>query len=305
MADYNESESIDLNKKVLELDAMVDNLNIEVNNIKTNVANNLNNNVANNNVANNNVANNSKNNSGFGELSLGGATVGGIKGVWGDQKNDDKIDLVHVQKGMLFFYLILLGNFIAELLGCKVQYLFDNNQLAKHIVGFITLYFFVFVSDEKISKKSPFKTLGFSVLIYIWFLISAKMDHWLWFGTIILLFIVTVVQVFKSYVANKLNEAHAESNKDFEPLDHITSGEKVILDYGSGVQKMCTVTIILVTIIGFLSYVGMKKVEYKNNWSWYTFFLGVKECTATPGSPKELELPSINKYTYFIKKAFN
>jgi len=279
-----QNNSIDLDKKVLELNAVVNDLNDKVNKINEQNANNV-----------DNVNNTSK----VGKKGEILADLGNIsfntahKGV-DDLLKGRGIDFIVLQKGLLFFYLILLGNFTAELLGCKVQRFFDNKQIPKHIIGFISLYFFVFLADDKIVKLNPFSVLIVSVVMYLWFVLSAKMDDVIWFSTIVLLFLIAVLEVFNEHVKNKQTES-----------SEVSISDKFILKYGSKLQRWFTYAIVILTIIGLLVYIGMKKLEYKEKWSWYKFFLGVPQCNNTLGSSRELEDFSIDKYLYFIKKAFN
>ena len=44
---------------------------------------------------------------------------------------------------LFLLYLIILGNYAGELLGCRVQEIFSELALAKHMIGIFTLYYFV------------------------------------------------------------------------------------------------------------------------------------------------------------------
>ena len=68
-------------------------------------------------------------------------------------------DLNSIQKGLLFFYLIISGNFIGDLLSCRIKELFTNNLYIKHIISLLSLYFFVIISDERLSSYNPLYTL--------------------------------------------------------------------------------------------------------------------------------------------------
>ena len=59
-----------------------------------------------------------------------------------------------LQKGLIFFFLILAGNFIGELFQCKIIELFANNIYIKHIIAYISLYFFVILEESKFTQKN-------------------------------------------------------------------------------------------------------------------------------------------------------
>jgi len=282
----NNTHTIDLNAKVIELDAVVNTLNDRVNKLqnKPNQANEVN-------QANQVNQVNQVNQSNQGILNSSEVI---------DNLTKPSLNFRSLQKGILFFYLILLGNYTAELLGCKVQRLFDNNQFAKHVVGFISLYFFVFMNEDVTQDMNPGSVLLISVAMYLWFVVSAKMDDMIWFTSLVLLFLIAVIEVFNKHVESKLKKKR-EKNKG----SSLTGIDKFMRGNGPKIQEIMTYTIVGLTIIGLLVYIGMKKMEYKTNWSWYTFFLGVPECAMTLGSKRENEAASINKYLYFIKKAFN
>ena len=56
------------------------------------------------------------------------------------------LDLTNINIVVLLFVLIVSGNFIAELLPCRIQYRMQNDMKLKHFIGFLTLSFFVILS---------------------------------------------------------------------------------------------------------------------------------------------------------------
>ena len=60
--------------------------------------------------------------------------------------------------------------------------------------------------------------------------------------------------------------------------DKLSNVEQQIYKYINRIQLACLIIIGIITIIGFLTYLGMKKTEYKHNWSWRKFLLGNSKC---------------------------
>ena len=89
-------------------------------------------------------------------------------------------------KAIFILYLMVSGNYIGTLFGCKIQTLFDNNMIVKHILGFATLYFFItLIEDSKSSDKDkslvpPHKKLFNTAFIYFAFMMSSKMTIHFW-----------------------------------------------------------------------------------------------------------------------------
>ena len=48
-----------------------------------------------------------------------------------------------MSKQLFFFILIISGNYLGELFTCGTQRLFQNNMYIKHLLGLMTMYFFV------------------------------------------------------------------------------------------------------------------------------------------------------------------
>ncbi len=58
---------------------------------------------------------------------------------------------------------------------------------------------------------------------------------------------------------------------------------------------------VIITAIGFTSYVGQKKIEYGNRFTWYEFFLGNPECKRE--TPIESRMQTLSNIPRFISKA--
>lgn len=211
-------------------------------------------------------------------------------------------NLVSVAKGLLFFYLIISGNYIGDLLSCRIERLFNNNMLTKHLIAIISLYFFVIISDSRLSKINPIKTLGLTLVLYVWFIISAKSESHFFILSLAILVVIAFMQIYHEYLEKR--------------KDKLSNTEQQINKYINNIQLACVIFIVIITILGFLTYLGMKKIEYKHNWSWRLFLLGSSKCkdnflgeisdvdTMIKHIKKKHDLDSISSIIYFIKRAF-
>ena len=167
-------------------------------------------------------------------------------------------------KSLFVFNLIISGNYIGDLFGCRIQDLFDKNIYIKHLLGFLTLYFFVSLVDDELKYNAIYKLLMTSA-IYLVFLFSTKMYYKSWLGFISLLGLVYIISIIK------------EIFKNDDKLLNILS----YIQYGLGVVA------IVLLILGMLYYMGEKKIEYKDKFSYQKFFFAAPACRG--------ETPSIDK----------
>ena len=77
------------------------------------------------------------------------------------------------------FVLIVSGNYLGELFPCRVQKIFNSNMYVKHTLGFLTLLFFVALTIPELKEQENF--LGYTTLIYLWFIMMAKCYYTIWF----------------------------------------------------------------------------------------------------------------------------
>lgn len=165
--------------------------------------------------------------------------------------------LLSSPKNIFILYLIVSGNFLANLFGCKTQQALTNNMWLKHMLGFMTIYFFVVLADSNSSfTDSPHTQLLFAIFCYVIFVLSTRMDYKWWVGFILILSVYYILQVYKD---------HEKSNEN----------EKKIYNH---IQNGLTYTAVLVLLLGFIIYLGKKKEEYKNTFNWWTFLVGKPKC---------------------------
>jgi len=73
-------------------------------------------------------------------------------------------------KQLFFFILIISGNYLGELFSCRTQKLFTNNMIVKHILGIMTMFFFVTLIDDG-DSKNDLNTIYISLGLYILFVL--------------------------------------------------------------------------------------------------------------------------------------
>jgi len=161
-------------------------------------------------------------------------------------------------KSIFVLYLIISGNFLANLFGCRTQEAFNTNMWLKHLLGFMTLYFFVVLADSKSKlSDSPTQQFGFSILFYLLFLLTTRMDYKWWLAMIIGLAVVYIMQVYK------------EHDKTEEELRQQLGQYQTYLVY----------LLSVVLVVGVIVYYGKKKIEYGENFNPLKFLVGNPSCS--------------------------
>ena len=177
---------------------------------------------------------------------------------------------------IFIFFLIVSANFLAETFPCRLQNVLRNNMFVKHLFGLFTMIFFVVLSSG-IKNKNIENILKNAVILYIIFMLITKCQSNLFFIIIVLL--------GTTYIINIIKEQEIENNKKELNEDNIYDTIIYIL----------YIVIFVFIILGVLLYMGEKKLEYKKNFNYITFFIGNSVCKG--------QSPNVNMITA-IKAAF-
>jgi hypothetical protein len=165
---------------------------------------------------------------------------------------------------VFILYLVLAGSFLQPLFPCHSTRLIGNSMVIRHILGFLTLIFFVVVTDTELDDYLSLGTvLAVSSVIYFWFLISSRMSANWWIGLVFLLAAVYLVDLY-----------------DTRAKDQTPQQKKQIGWVKQGLVGVGLVT----TLFGFLIYVGEKKLEFRGDFNYLTFLLGKETCSNTPSN---------------------
>ena len=195
-------------------------------------------------------------------------------------KKSKKINyLSSIHKGILFFLLIISGNYIGNLLSCRIQDFFDTQIFAKHIIAFVSLYFFIILVEPELQILNPIKSLIFTIPIYMYFLVLSKTESSIFLIVLLSLFTLTLTHLYHNYLLNKINEESEEyENTSKNQKINISNLENMFLKNVDLIKQLILAFILIITIFGFIIYIGMKKTEYKDNFNFIQFLFGKVEC---------------------------
>ena len=156
-------------------------------------------------------------------------------------------------ESLFILFLIIGGNFLGALFPCRIQKFFTNNVFSRHILGFLTLIFFVILDDTDDTFQI---VVAKSVGLYIWFIFVSRMSK---NSFILLMIILATIYILSLYKNNNNTSTNAK--------DNITSAINALF-----------ILAIITTVGGFLVYLGKKKIEFKKKFNYRDFFFGVKDC---------------------------
>lgn len=177
--------------------------------------------------------------------------------------------------------LIMSANYLGELFPCRVQAVFSKNMIVKHILGLLSLMFFVVLTRPDLYTSSNFVYV--SVLLYGFFMFLSKLNHIIWFIVFGIFAILYVSHVYLSQIEseNQINRSKIGDNTvspdtdDKIPTQNITEKIETI----KTVQKYLLISVIPITVIGFIHYLGEKKLEYGiHKFNYRQFLFGKPKC---------------------------
>jgi hypothetical protein len=189
-------------------------------------------------------------------------------------------------KGIFLFIFIISGNYLGELLGCRLITLLKENIITKHLLGFLTLFLTLAFTVDL--NKSLFKLFKISCILYIIFILSSKTTKYINYLLIFIFLISFIVQLYKDRLKKKIQ------------IKKITVNEKIHLEYIKIFNNYILKIIIALILIGVLIYIGEQKRSHEENFNYYTFFVGEINC----GEGEE-NINNPKEYWKSLKYTFN
>lgn len=174
------------------------------------------------------------------------------------------------------FYMLVFFNFLAEIVGCRVQNILRESMLAKHMLAFLLLLFLVIMVDPGQADKKILQNILLAATVYAWFFVTTR--------TPLYITVITLVLLMGAYVA------HA-SHKAYVKTDAAKS------DAAKSWRNRLSFVVLVISIFGFLVYMYEKKAEYGDNFSYLKFFTGTNHCRMTNVPIKHAAIspePSVN-----------
>lgn len=172
-------------------------------------------------------------------------------------------DIKLSSQAIVLFILIVFGNRLGQNINCSFIKLTENRYFL-HTLSLVLFFLSAIILSTEFTNEKIGVQIGLTILFYIYYLLITKSYYIFAFITIILLVV--------NFTINK----HLENSKT--PNSKLEKTNIIIL-----------LVAFINTLIGDLLYLGKKKYQYGNKFSYLTFFLGKeKECSSsTKGTIKD------------------
>jgi hypothetical protein len=180
--------------------------------------------------------------------------------------NIDSIDLSKVNgvenfnivKVLLIFYVLISCNYTDKLMSKQLGKYISDNKPMQHFIGFLAMIVLINI----VGGVNDVQTLLFySIVAYIWFIFSTKLDiHWN---------LVIIVLLFGGYMyESMIIEKHNKMEKD----PNITQKEKdkLMKDHNRN-KKILFGALIAITIIGTSLYTYKKQGQYGGGYDFFVY----------------------------------
>lgn len=167
---------------------------------------------------------------------------------------------------LLLIYGALASKFLGPLVPCNTSRAVNNSMELRHMVALVGLVFFKMISEAGFDSIEHLLVLCVSSLfVYGWFMISAKMSANWWIPLTLILAIL--------YFINTYRETSTHITKEID--SYLIYTEYVLLALSA-----------ILTLFGFIIYVGEKKIDYRGKFDYYTLLIGTETCKDTPSTTK-------------------
>jgi len=168
--------------------------------------------------------------------------------------------------GIFILILILSGGYTIQLIPCRLQRLLNENIYIKHIFCLLTLIFLVNLTDPEQDKTNLKNILYKSFILYLFFMIIIKTQYKFFMLILLIIGIIYLFEIKKNeYEDNDTKKPNLETEKNIKYITYI--------------QNILFIIMCVFMIIGFMTYLGEKKYEYKDKFNFITFIFGKPDCT--------------------------
>lgn len=182
-----------------------------------------------------------------------------------DRNETEDLKIVYKTIPIIFLsiYLMISANFIGEMLPCYLRTNYFEDMLFKHVILILSIFFVSLYTNPDIFSLEMYKLVGFSFLFYSIFIFTTKCEEKIWFIATISLIFVSLMTILHDKINKKKN---------------IEQNEKKFLKFINFNYIKAIFIIFILYSFGFLLYLSEKKYEYRNNFSYLKFFIGVHDC---------------------------
>ena len=162
---------------------------------------------------------------------------------------------------ILLTYIIIASGYCTNLFSHGLKRSIENNKFAQHIILILLIMSLMICFGNpfsvEITSNQQINIVIMSLLVYVWFILTTKLDLAWNIGILILL------TIYFLYESKQISEYNVMLT---DPVLDNKKKQELVSTYVS-IQKYILMTIFGVTIIGTLVYVNEKKEQYGGGFS--------------------------------------
>ena len=167
---------------------------------------------------------------------------------------------------ILLTYVILASSYCSNLFSKGLRQAIEDNRMVQHLLLIILIIALMSIIGNPlgidVTENQQLNIIISSLLIYVWFILTTKLDLAWNIGVLILL------TIFFLYENKKVSEYSVVLK------DHNLSKEKKkeLLEYYGSLQKYMLTAIFGITLIGTLFFADNKAIQHGGGFSYFNFF---------------------------------
>jgi len=165
---------------------------------------------------------------------------------------EDSLSLSLPLSSLVLLFIIISADSMKSLIPCNLRKLAVSNLIYKHVIGFLTLLFFVELVLIENEKENFISVLKKSGILYLLFILTTKMYYPLFMILIFILLIIFMIDIYKK-----------RTNDSKEKIKIIDKIKNILYIFS-----------IILILVGPIIYYSIKKEQYKNNFNIIKFLFG-------------------------------
>ena len=175
-------------------------------------------------------------------------------------------------KSIFILFLMIITNYLSDILPLSIRKVFFNNLLLKHIFSFLVLFFFIMVVNPEQRALPYLDLLRNGLLIYIIFYMMCCSKGIYFIISIIISCLLYIMHLKEDnlYLSNISNNKNIDNKYIKKYNKYNTPKRKEIIKI---IKKILIILLYITVISGVVHRLYDKKLKFKNNFNFWKFIL--------------------------------
>jgi hypothetical protein len=209
-----------------------------------------------------------------------------------------KVDFV---KSIALFYIIILGNFVPGIFTCSQKKFINSSKFILILITFMVFFFIVTIVSDTGNNIfiPPIQKLMYTILYFIIFLFSMRMDLRITLIILSLLILVYFIELNKTYYLNTGDQITNMEEKsvyqdhaywitlDFPTKIRLFPVKPDQFEFVNKLETIIYYVVVVLIILGVIAYRGeiTETLHKKTDVSWFDIVIDTNECKITDRLP--------------------